>query len=165
MATCSSSSIAPNGSVAILYYKPGDTNKNLTNVTFSDRRRSRSCWRTDRIPTGLSRPITRSAALNGGPVNGTYTLFIDNYSYINSGTLLSWSISVNSTKLGLQFQTGAGMDQNADGTSDQNPLTTPFTGLTPGDAYMAPMPQPDGAVHVQRHQHSSTRHSIRTRCP
>ena len=34
------------------------------------------------------------------------------------------------------------MDQNADGTSDQNPLTTPFTGLTPGDAYVAPMPQP-----------------------
>ena len=33
------------------------------------------------------------------------------------------------------------MDQNADGTSDENPLTTPFTGLTPGDAYMAPMPQ------------------------
>ena len=34
------------------------------------------------------------------------------------------------------------MDQNADGISDQNPLTTPFTGLTPGDAYVAPMPQP-----------------------
>ena len=34
------------------------------------------------------------------------------------------------------------MDQNADGTSDQNPLTTPFTGLTPGDAYVAPMPKP-----------------------
>ena len=34
------------------------------------------------------------------------------------------------------------MDQNADGTSDQNPLTTPFTGLTPGDAYVVPTPQP-----------------------
>ena len=27
-------------------------------------------------------------------------------------------------------------------TSDENPLTTPFTGLTPGDAYVAPMPHP-----------------------
>ena len=34
------------------------------------------------------------------------------------------------------------MDQNADGTSDENPLTTPFTGLTPGDVYAIPTPQP-----------------------
>ena len=40
------------------------------------------------------------------------------------------------------------MDQNADGTSDQNPLTTPFTGLTPGDVYAVPMPQPTVAGHA-----------------
>ena len=34
------------------------------------------------------------------------------------------------------------MDQNADGTTDQNPLTTPFMGTTPGDAYVVPTPQP-----------------------
>ena len=34
------------------------------------------------------------------------------------------------------------MDQNADGTPDQNAVTTAFTGLTPGDVYAAPMPQP-----------------------
>ena len=34
------------------------------------------------------------------------------------------------------------MDQNADGTVDQNPLTNPFTGLTPGDVYAVPQPQP-----------------------
>ena len=34
------------------------------------------------------------------------------------------------------------MDQNADGTADQNAVTTPFTGLTPGDVYAAPTPQP-----------------------
>jgi large repetitive protein len=33
-------------------------------------------------------------------------------------------------------------DQNANGTVDQNPLTTPFKGLTPGDVYAVPMPQP-----------------------
>ena len=37
------------------------------------------------------------------------------------------------------------MDQNADGTADENPLTTPFTGLSPGDAYLAPMPQTSAA--------------------
>ena len=37
------------------------------------------------------------------------------------------------------------MDQNADGTPDQNPLTNPFTGLTPGDLYVAPMPAPTSA--------------------
>ena len=34
------------------------------------------------------------------------------------------------------------MDQNADGTTDQNPIETPFTGLTPGDAYVVPTPDP-----------------------
>ena len=82
------------------------------------------------------------ALLNGSAVNGAYVLTIDNNSPINSGTLLSWSITVNSTKLGLKFQTGAAMDQNADGTSDENPLTTTFIGLSPGDLYEAPMPQP-----------------------
>ena len=37
---------------------------------------------------------------------------------------------------------GDPMDQNADGSVDENPLTHPFTGLTPGDVYAAPMPQP-----------------------
>ena len=32
------------------------------------------------------------------------------------------------------------MDQNADGTSDENALTTPFFGTTPGDVYAVPTP-------------------------
>ena len=40
------------------------------------------------------------------------------------------------------------MDQNADGTPDQNPLTLAdgFTGMTPGDVYAVPTPQPTAAV-------------------
>ena len=38
------------------------------------------------------------------------------------------------------------MDQNADGTADQNALTTAFTGLTPGDVYAVPTPQPTAPV-------------------
>ena len=40
------------------------------------------------------------------------------------------------------------MDQNADGTSDENALTMPngFTGLTPGDVYAVPTPQPTAPI-------------------
>ena len=40
------------------------------------------------------------------------------------------------------LQNGAALDQNADGVSDENPLTTPFTGLTPGDVFAVPAPDP-----------------------
>src|SRR5262249_46143888 len=91
--------------------------------------------------------------LNGRPVNGTYTLYVYDFRSQNYGNLLSWSITVNSTKIAfaqgttstVNLRTGAAMDQNADGQSDQNPVTTPFTGLTPGDVYAAPMPAPAAA--------------------
>ena len=134
--------IAPNGGTAVLYDKPGDTNQNFTNVTFSDHAAQSILLANGPYTNGTFQPSSPLTALNGGPVNGTYELVIDNFSSINSGTLVSWSISVSTTKLGVQFESGAAMDQNADGTSAENPLTAPFTGLTPGDAYVAPMPQP-----------------------
>ena len=140
-----------------LYYKPGDTSQNFTNVTFSDHAPQSILLANGPYTNGTYQPSNLDAAgnsfpfsgLNGSKVNGQYTLTIDNYNSINSGTLLNWSITVDSTKLAMpqyeaspQIQVGAPMDQNADGTFDQNPLTTPFTGLVPGDAYVAPMPQP-----------------------
>ena len=60
------------------------------------------------------------------------------------------------------------MDQNADGTVDQNPLTKPFTGLTPGDVYAAPMPTADASHVLQAatsaRTSSSVRRSIRIPC-
>ena len=46
------------------------------------------------------------------------------------------------------FQNGDPSDQNADGTSDENPLTLPdgYTGTTPGDVYAVPSPDPTSAV-------------------
>ena len=134
--------IAPNGDEIILYDKPGDPNKNFTNVTFSDQGPQSILLASGPYTNGTFQPNDPLDSLSGGPVNGQYTLVIDNFSNINVGILQNWSITVNSTKLGLQFESGAAMDQNADGKSDENPLTTPFTGLTPGDAYVAPMPQP-----------------------
>jgi subtilisin-like proprotein convertase family protein len=133
--------IAPSGTGIVLYYKPGDANKNLTNVTFSDHGAQSIEVANGPYTNGTFQSYNPLALLDGGPVNGTYTLVIDNYSSINIGTLLNWSITVNSTKLTTEFLSGAGMDQNADGTSDENPVTSPYTGLSPGDAYMAPMPQ------------------------
>jgi len=133
---------APNGNTAILYFKPGDTNENFTNVTFSDQAAQSILLASGPYTNGTYQPYNPLTTLAGSPVAGVYTLTIDNYESYNAGKLLNWSITVNSTKLGLQFESGAAMDQNADGISDENPLTLPFTGLTPGDAYVAPMPQP-----------------------
>ncbi len=134
--------MAPNGEVAVLYYKPGDTSSNFTNVTFSDTGAQSILVANGPYDNGTYQPYTSLSTLAGQAVDGTYTLIIDNYQYTNSGTLLSWSLNVSASKLALEYHTGAGMDQNADGTSDQNPLTLPYTGLTPGDAYAAPMPAP-----------------------
>ena len=69
---------------------------------------------------------------------------------LNGGTLLNWSVKVNSTVQSIPQFTAAAQPfrpapqwtRTRTARADQNPLTTPFTGLTPGDAYVAPMPQP-----------------------
>ena len=91
-------------------------------------------------------PFNPLALLDGSQVNGTYKLTINDGTKNNTGTLVSWSITVNSSAQAFVLQNGAAMDQNADGTADENPLTTPFTGLTPGDIYAIPAPQPPSPV-------------------
>ena len=125
-------------------------------------------------PVTLNNAAFNVNGLDGGPVNGTYTLTIDDTQSNNTGTLTGWSVTVNSVLPTFGFQTGAPMDQNADGTTDENPLTLPdgFTGMTPGDVYAVPTPQLDGAGHVHlRRLHrrenaatSSARRSTRTPC-
>ena len=50
------------------------------------------------------------------------------------------------TYIGTTLRTGDPMDQNADGTPDQNAVTTSFIGTTPGDVYAVPTPQPTTAI-------------------
>jgi subtilisin-like proprotein convertase family protein len=152
---------APNGQVAVLYYKPGDTSQNFTNVTFSDQAAQSILSATGPYDNKTLRPAGADAffggffpltALNGSPVNGTYELVIYDGQVQHFGNLNSWSITVNSTAIPdtivngvpatVHLQNGASMDQNADATTDQNPLTVPFTGFTPGDIYAAPRPAP-----------------------
>jgi len=133
--------VAPNGQAAILYSNPGDNGQNFVNTTFSDSA-AQSILAGTAPYTGSFQPFNPLSALNGSAVNGTYQLVIDDGEANNTGTLLSWSITVDSSLPSSQLQEGAPMDQNADGKPDENPLTTPFTGLTPGDIYAVPTPQP-----------------------
>ncbi|MFI5458491.1 MAG: proprotein convertase P-domain-containing protein [Isosphaerales bacterium] len=133
---------APNGNTSVLYENAGDTGQNFINTTFSDLALQSILAGTAPYSNGPYQPFNPLANLNGSKVNGTYTLLIDDMQSNNTGTLVNWSITVNSSIPSFVLQNGAPMDQNADGTPDQNPLTTPFTGLTPGDVYAAPAPQP-----------------------
>jgi subtilisin-like proprotein convertase family protein len=81
--------------------------------------------------------------LQDSRVDGTYTLTIHDDAANNTGELTGWSVQVAAELPTFVFQQGAPMDQNADGTPDENPLTLPggYTGLTPGDVYAVPTPQ------------------------
>ena len=133
--------IAPNGSESILYFDPGDRGQNFTNTTFSDLATG-SILGANAPYSGTFQPFSPLASLDGSQVNGTYRLVIDDEVADNTGSLTSWSITVNSSSPSFQFQNGDPLDQNADGTADENPLSTPFTGLTPGDIYAVPSPAP-----------------------
>src|SRR5262245_56700040 len=128
---------------------PGDNGQNFgaspTSTIFSDSA-SESILTATAPYLGTFQPFNPLSALNGGPVDGTWTLRIVDNSPNNTGTLLGWSITVHSSKAAFGEQDGAPMDQNADGTADQNPLTKAFTGRVPGDVYAAPAPQPPTAV-------------------
>ncbi len=90
--------------------------------------------------------------LAGSKVNGTYTLTIfDDAPNNTGGSLTKWSVTIASNRSEVVFQSGDAMDQNADGTTDENPLNTTqspdgYTGLTPGDIYAVSMPEPTTPV-------------------
>ena len=137
--------VAPNGDFSVLYFNPSDNGQNLTNTTFTDS--AATSINAGTAPyTGSFQPYSPLNALNGSAVNGVWELFINDGVMNNVGTLLNWSITVDSSVNTFQVQYGAPMDQNADGVGDQNPLTSSITGLTPGDVYAVPTPQPIAPV-------------------
>jgi len=74
---------------------------------------------------------------------GTYTLTILDSNAIDVGARFSYSIALAPASLN-----GNAMDQNADAIPGQDPETSPFTGLTPGDDYAVPGPAPTSATAV-----------------
>jgi subtilisin-like proprotein convertase family protein len=137
---------APNGNVTTLYSNPGDDGQNFISTTFSDQATQSILAGNAPYSNGPYQPFNPLAKLDGSQVNGIYTLTIKDNRANNVGTLVSWSITVNSSAPSFVLQNGAPMDQNADGTPDENPLTTQFTGTTPGDVYAVPTPTPSVPV-------------------
>jgi len=96
-------------------------------------------------PTNQFTAIFNPSKMPNGSSSGI-TNYTGTYSYLiapDDGNGTAISAPINSyAGAGGTLRLGDPMDQNADGTVDQNPLTTQFTGLTPGDVYAVPAPQP-----------------------
>ena len=87
-------------------------------------------------------------AANGTTPSGI-TNFTGTYSYLiapDNGAGLAIASPVWTTANGVVTRQGDPMDQNANGTVDENAVTTAFTGLTPGDVYADPAPNPTTPV-------------------
>ena len=128
--------IAPNGTKILLYQNSGDQGANFNNTGFSDLAAQPISAGTAPY-AGTFRPAqSLSSALNGLPVDGVYTLEIDNSSTTFTGTFSGWSLAISTP--GAVTQTtglGASMDQNANAIPGQDALAG---GPGPLDVYSAP---------------------------
>src|SRR5262249_7643786 len=111
---------APSGTSVVLYSSSGDTGQNFNNTTFSDL--ALQSILTGTAPyNGTFRPVGALSALAGTPVDGAWTLVIQDNTSGNVGTLLNWSLSIDSVAAGaLGTVTGNLMDQNANAVTDTN---------------------------------------------
>ena len=99
-------------------------------------------------------PTTRPNNTPSGLVNN----FTGTYSYIITPTITDQVRTVTSG--------GNYVDQNADGVAGQNPLTSVYVGLTPGDAYVGPALLPRRRLcSVPIHFRSWSPRSTPRRCP
>ncbi len=76
------------------------------------------------------------------------TAFWDRTRYLiapDNGSGLAISSPIE-TYIGTTLRTGDPMDQNADGTPDENAVTASFIGTTPGDVYAVSTPQPGTSI-------------------
>ena len=97
---------APNGNTATLYSRPGDNGQNFINTTFSDLATQSILGGSAPYSNGPYQPFNPLANLDGSQVNGVYTLTIRDSRSNNLGTLLSWSITVNSSAPSFVLQNG-----------------------------------------------------------
>ena len=88
---------APNGSVATLYSNPGDNGQNFINTTFSDLATKSILAGAAPYSNGPYIPLNQLSLLDGSQVNGTYRLTITDNFKNNTGSLINWSITVNSS--------------------------------------------------------------------
>ena len=128
--------IAPDGTRILLYSNPGDQGASFISTGFSDL--APQPISSGVAPyTGTFRPAqSLSTALDGRPVDGVYTLEIDNSSTTFTGTFLGWSLTINTpASVSLSTKLGASMDQNANAIPGQD--VSP-NGQGPLDVYSTP---------------------------
>ena len=146
--------ISPSGASSLLYENSSDNGQNFQGTTFDDNA-GQSIFGGVAPYSGTFSPASPLGALAGQSVDGDYVLEITDSGGANiSGTLLSWSISIHSLapSSGSTLSLGNTMDQNADANLvfkggnlsiiTEDPTVSPYTGLTPGDDYLVPMPAP-----------------------
>jgi subtilisin-like proprotein convertase family protein len=113
----------------------GGAGRNYTNTTFDDQAATPIGLGTPPF-TGSFKPDSPLAQLIGKPLNGIWTLQVQDVEPADTGTLISWSMIVQSGTISSAAQTGNLMDQNANGVTGEQPAA----GVTVGDVYAAPRP-------------------------
>jgi large repetitive protein len=118
--------IAPDGTRIALSLNNGDGDSNYTNTTFDDEA-STSITSGSAPFSGTFSPTDLLSLLDGLSLNGTWTLEITDSAGEDVGTLLSWSLIVNSDDSGLVYESHDTTDViDEDDTVDD--VTTIFEG-------------------------------------
>jgi len=118
--------IAPDGTRIALSLNNGDGDENYTNTTFDDEA-STSITSGSAPFSGTFSPTDLLSLLDGLSLNGTWTLEITDSAGADVGTLLSWSLIVNSDDSSLVYESHDTTDViDEDGTVED--ITTTFEG-------------------------------------
>ena len=150
-------------STVVLYEKPGDTNQNFTNVTFSDQAAQSILLASGPYTNGTFQayqPAQPLTGLNGSQVNGNYTLSIDNFSLHqlrNAGELVDHGRLHASGNSPVRNERPA-PDRGGDGPErrwhvQSKPADHAIHGPDPRRRVCGPDAPAHGAFHVQRHQY------------
>jgi large repetitive protein len=133
--------IAPDGTRIVLSQNEGNGEHTdgtaFTNTTFDDSATLPIAAGTPPF-TGRFKPDQPLGLLQGRQPNGTWTLEIRDTAAVDVGTLVNWSLTIQSGTLTSNETPGNTMDQNANGFGGE--LPTPGQTSSNNDVYAAPRP-------------------------
>lgn len=122
--------VHPDGTRILLSDTNGGSGQDYINTTFDDAA-AFPIFFFGAPFTGRFRPEQRLGLLNGKGINGTWTLEIRDQFAADIGTLLNWSLEIESgIVIAASTASGNRMDQDADATQGEDP----------GDVYAVPRP-------------------------
>ena len=121
---------SPDGRSVVLSNREGFNGHNFTGTIFDSSSTNPIAQGSAPFQSTFA-PDGSLAALNGGSINGTWTLQVRDQAFIDTGTLNSWSIKVTPGAVRLGAIVGHSMDQNANGKEDKTGTTDVFSVPTP----------------------------------